>query len=83
MNFKLHSNDFDFEEKENYIEHLIEDCIRYFGTMLPLEYLQRKKLTMRIKKEIIKNELKFLQNRLNKLSPDEQKIYLKDKLRMN
>ena len=50
MNFKLQSNDFDFTEKENYIEHLIEDCIRYFGTMLPTEYLQRKKLIMHIKK---------------------------------
>ena len=71
MNFKIHSNDFDFTEKENYIEHLIEDCIKYFGTMLPTEYLQRKKLIMHIKKEIIKNELRFLKNRLNKLSSDD------------
>lgn len=77
MNFKIKSKFYDFEEKENYIEHLIEDCIRYFGTMLPTEYLQRKKIIMSIKKEILKNELKFLQNKQKNLSPDDF-IYMKD-----
>lgn len=32
VNYKLKSDKYTYEEKNNYIEYNIEDCLKYFGT---------------------------------------------------
>lgn len=59
IKFKLTSGHFDFEEKNNYFQYQIEDCIRYFESMWSYEFLMRKHLVNKVKKDLNKIEMKM------------------------
>ena len=55
INFKVFGNN-SYEEINNFLEYQIEDSLRFFGSTLPPEDLEKLKYFMKIKNAIMKSQ---------------------------
>lgn len=58
INYKINKPDATFDEKRNYIDFNIEQCMNYFTSLQPSNMLRRQELLMQAKTEIVKREFK-------------------------
>lgn len=68
INFKFKNKNFTYDEKNNFIEFQLENCIRYFDINITDKDIERQKYFVQIKRQIVKNELR----RFNQLPKEEQ-----------
>lgn len=63
INYKLHNNEYLYEEKNNFFEYNIEDCMKFFGSRLSQEEMERKRCLQKVKRQILRKELEFLRRK--------------------
>ena len=66
INFKFKNKETSYQEKNNFMEFQIENCLKKFEVHLTQEDVEKQKKLFELKKQILKNELKYYKQKLKK-----------------